>query len=574
MVKKLLLAAFPFIFIIGLSLFASQKLFNPLFYTSHDGEGHVIRLIEFNKALSDGQFPVRLAGRVNYGLSYPFFNFNYPLVYYTGNAIYTLGLSFIESFKALLFIAVLIGAFGVYFLVKRYCGVLSGFVSSFFYIFAPYTFLNMYVRADVAELLGLSFFIIFIVSIDSFVRSKRSYLFVVFAWSLLLLSHNITAAIGSIFGCIYFLLLLKNQKNKKSIFMKFVVVGFLVTLLTSFFWVPILFETQKTKLIELTEDYKHFFPTIQELIYSPWGFGPFKEGINPGKMSPQLGIVHSLVFLISIPILVLLLLKKKIDNKKIFLMTFLGIGLFSFFIASPFSEFLWDLLLPLRFVQIPWRLVGYVSISSSIFAGYLLYVIKNKKLKILVSVLLFILLLYASRNQIRVNQYISFNNPFENSLTYGPSTTSKDEHMPRHAPRIFEQPPEGDLFASTSGTFTREVWKSNYHKFSLNLTQDAEFRDNTSYFPGWEVYIDGKKATLLYAKDEYYRLRVLVPKGQHIVESRFGEPWYRMVANIVSIITFTCVVGLGILQCVLWQKQKKKDFPKLQKRSFPVKNAK
>ena len=52
--KYLLSGHFFFvILVLFLSLFASQKLFVDKFYTSHDGEGHVIRLIEFDQAISE-----------------------------------------------------------------------------------------------------------------------------------------------------------------------------------------------------------------------------------------------------------------------------------------------------------------------------------------------------------------------------------------------------------------------------------------------------------------------------------------------------------------------------------------
>ncbi len=572
--KKVFIFCLPLLIILIASLFASQKLFNPLFYTSHDGEGHVIRLIEFNKSLSDGQFPVRLAGRVNYGLSYPFFSFNYPLVYYGGELIHKLGYSFIESFKIISFLAVLLGGLSMYCLVKRHFGVFPGIVSSIFYMLAPYTLLNMYVRGDIAESLGLGFFALFLLSIDLFVHSKRHVGFVIFAWTCLILSHNITAAIGSGIGLLFFFMLIMKNRDRKKLLFEFVISGLLVTLLTAFFWVPVVFETTQTKLVQLTEDYTHFFPTLKELIYSPWGFGPFKEGVSPGKMSPQIGIVHSFIFVFSLFVVSFFVLFKKSTPDKNFILFFLIFGIICFFLASPFSLFIWDAFYPLRFVQLPWRLVGYIAISAAICVGYLLFLVKNKNIKYILGILLVALLLYTSRNQIRVNMYVPFHNPFETSLIYGPSTTSKDEHMPRHAPRVFETPPPGNLFASTSGTFKRDIWKSNYHKFTLDLSEGAEFRDNTSYFPGWEVYLDGEKVPVLYKNDEFYRLRITVPEGKHTVEAKFGETWYRLFADIVSLITFCCILIVAVIQCVLWQKQKTKNSKKLLTKSSSAKNAK
>lgn len=569
---KLFLKFLPIIVILLFAIFSSQKLINSEFYTSHDGEGHVIRLIEFDKGLRDGQFPVRLAGRINHGLSYPFFNFNYPLVYYAGETLHTLGFSFVDSFKLLLFFSVLLSGVGIYFLTKERFGILGGVISSIFTMLAPYTFLNMYVRGDVSESLGLSFFILLLLSIDKFIKNKSYVLSVVLVWSALLLSHNITALLGSIIACLYFLYLLLKQKEKKYLFVSFFVGGVITLLLTAFFWVPVLFETHLTKLVELTEDYKTFFPTFRELIYSPWGFGPFKEGVVPGEMSPQIGLLHLAVFIGAVCALIMRIIRRQTKEKDRFVLFFILLSCILFFLASPLSRILWDVFYPIRYIQIPWRLVGYITIACSVSAGFLVSLLPKTKTKVIGVFILILLLLYVTRNQIRVNMFVSFYNPFLSAQVYGPSTTSKDEHMPRFAPRIYNDlDAAGELFASTSGTFKRDIWKSNYHKFAVDTKQDAQFRDNTSYFPGWVGYVDGKEQKLLYKQDEFYRLRLRVPAGQHIVEFYFRETLYRKVSDILSLLTFC-----GIVMYVLWQNKilKKKDSKKLVTKSSAAKNAK
>lgn len=447
----------------------------------------------------------------------------------------------------------------MYFLTKTRFGVLGALTSSIFVMLAPYTFLNMYVRGDVSESLGLSLFILLLLAIDKFVFNKRNILFVVLVWSALILSHNITALLGSIFACFYFLCVLLQQKEKKKMLITFTAAGVAVLLLTSFFWVPVLVETQLTKLVELTEDYKMFFPTYKELVYSPWGFGPFKEGVVAGEMSPQIGLLHFLVFVISSFVVLLRIVVKKQSSRDKFVIFFLALSCVLFFFASPLSRVVWDVFYPIRYIQIPWRLVGYITIGCAISAGFLVSLLPSVKTKIVVVIFLLLILLYVTRNQIRVNMYVQFSNPFLSAQTYGPSTTSKDEHMPRLAPRIYHDPEtSGQLFASTSGTFKRLTWKSNYHKFSVDVNQAAQFRDNTSYFPGWVGYVDGNKEELLYRQDEFYRLRVSVPEGKHTVEFYFREIWYRKIANVVSLLSFGCIAVYSVIQCVTWTKKRKK----------------
>lgn len=557
LMKKILINKnLVFILLIFLfSLFASSKLFTNKFYTSHDGEGHVIRMIEFDQAFKDGQVPVRLAKKINYGLGYPFFNFNYPFIYYLGEGFHLLGLSEVASFKTLMVISVILGGLSLYFLTLAFFGKIGAFVSALFFIFAPYKFLNMYVRGNVAESVGLSLIPLLLFSLDYFIKGgKLKNIFLVAVLSILILSHNITAIIGVSLAIFYFIFKIINLKNKRKIIKDFIILLFLSLLLTTFFWLPVLTEARLTKISELTTDYKDFFPNFGELIYSPWGFGAYKQGEFPGKMSPQIGLVHQLMFVVALIILGFKFIKKtRLLEKDKILLFFVGLSFLSFFLSLSFSKFLWDNFYPLQLVQIPWRFVGYLTLGFSIAAGYFISELPlSQKPKVIIVFLLILLVIYANRNHIRVNQYVDFQNPFLKNQIYGPSTTSKDEHMPKLAPRIFEIPNQnGDIIPITSGTSKRTVWKSNYHQFLVNLKFDGEFRDNTSYFPGWVAQVDGKETKINYKKDEFVRLRIGVPKGQHKLEFFFKDQGLGLFADVVSLVTFLVLIFLTIKKCFL-----------------------
>ncbi|MFI5265185.1 MAG: 6-pyruvoyl-tetrahydropterin synthase-related protein [Candidatus Levyibacteriota bacterium] len=572
--KKFFLRIFPFLVILFFSLFACQKLFNSQFYTSHDGEGHVIRLIEFDNALSEGQFPVRFAKRINHGLGYPYFNFNYPFIYYLGVGLHHAGFSYVTAFKALMILSVLLSGFGMYLFCKKYFSTIASLTASIFYILAPYRLLVMYVRGSVAEEFALGLLPFLFLAVELLIEKKKgSFWFFIFILSVLITAHNITAFFATPFLVLYFFLRILRKREKKELIAKLVSVILLSGMLTAFFWFPALYEAPNTKLAELTQDYKLFFPSVSEIIYSPWGFGAYLQGNVPGKMSPQIGIIHVAIAVVAIILLCFRLFTKKREEKDNLFLGFILVALICFFLLFPTSLFIWDHAFYLQLVQHPWRLVGYIIMSTSIAAAYSISCIKNKKLAMACFVIIVAILLYTTRNMIRVNMYVPFRNPFDYSQVYGPSTTSKDEHMPRLAPRVYQDPnPNGDLIASTSGTVKRIVWRSTYHKFIVHLSKAADLRDNTSYFPGWKGYVDGRQVPLLYITDEFYRLRVHVPKGNHIVEFKYSEIWYRLIADILSLLTLFSIV---VILVVVWIKQKSsKKFQKKLKTAPNVKKTK
>ncbi|MBI4080652.1 MAG: hypothetical protein HY430_02665 [Candidatus Levybacteria bacterium] len=538
--------AIPLVLLFLFSLFASQKLLTDKFYTSHDGEGHVIRMIDFDEVFREGQIPVRIAKRIHYGLGYPFFTFNYPFVYYLGEAFHVSGLSYVSSFKALLVLSVIVGSVALYFFTLPFFGRIPAFASAFFIIFAPYKFLNMYVRGNVAESLGFAFIPLLLLAIERFIRNEKyKNALLISSISLLILSHNITAMVGVVLGVSYFVWRI-SKINKKPDFKNIAISVFSAVLITSFFWLPVVVETKVTKLSELASDYKDFFPTFQEVFYSPWGFGPYKPGFLPGKMSPQIGVMHEVFFVLAVAFFLIHLIKKQIREKERLFLFFIMVGAISLFLALPASKSLWEVFPPLRYVQLPWRFIGYVTLSCSVAAGYLISQIGKPRFQIVVFLLIVPILIYANRNHIRVNQYIDFHNPFLESETYSLSTTSRNEHMPKDAPQIFSKPnPNGDMPPS-AGVSTRTVWKSNYHKFIVNAASDIAFRDNTHFFPGWSAVVDGKTARIEADKDDFRRLRIPVPKGKHTVEFFFRETPYRLLADIVSLSTIMLLVARGL----------------------------
>ena len=68
--------------ILLLGAYCSRGIFSYHFFSTHDGDYHLARSYDAIEALSEGHFPLRWAGRLNYFCGAPIFNFFYPLIYY------------------------------------------------------------------------------------------------------------------------------------------------------------------------------------------------------------------------------------------------------------------------------------------------------------------------------------------------------------------------------------------------------------------------------------------------------------------------------------------------------------
>ncbi|EKD86798.1 MAG: hypothetical protein ACD_37C00140G0001, partial [uncultured bacterium] len=213
--------AFGFLSVLG--------LFSPGLPPTHDGEYHVLRFQQFHKALSDGIIYPRWAPDFNNGFGIPLFNYVYPLPNYFASFLHILGFSFIDSFKLNMIMASLIGSVFFYLWSRRFWGDLGGVVSSVFYTFSPYHFLDVYVRGSVGEVWSLGLFPGLLWSYSSLIETKKSIyvLLSVIFLTLLVYSHNILALVFFSFFLLYAAFLISNVKNKIHEVKKFAMIAIL-----------------------------------------------------------------------------------------------------------------------------------------------------------------------------------------------------------------------------------------------------------------------------------------------------------------------------------------------------------
>jgi hypothetical protein len=102
-----------------LTIPAVRSLFQPGGYTSHGLTHHIIRQVDMDRLISEGQFPPRWSGDLNRGYGYPLFLFNYPLPALLGEIFVKLGFSFVSSVKTVLFLSLIISTLGMYLFLPR-----------------------------------------------------------------------------------------------------------------------------------------------------------------------------------------------------------------------------------------------------------------------------------------------------------------------------------------------------------------------------------------------------------------------------------------------------------------------
>ncbi len=540
-----------------------KALFGGVFYTSHDGYTHTARIAQYVIALRDRQFPPRWAGTFNGGLGSPIFVFSYPLPYFVGSLLYNSGFSLTTAFKIMIGGGFLLSGIGMFLFLRELFDERASFIGSLFYLFAPYRFLNIYVRGSLSESIAFVFIPFVFWGILKLYKGANSYWVIVttFMLTFLLLSQNLVAAmfLPIIISTILLLWVLKPTRL-------FLLQGLLIVIgafgIASFSYFPVFFERKYLRFAELINYFKDHFVAWWQLIRSPWGYGFSLPGTAHDEMSFQIGLAHLIVIFGALVIFIYFLSKKQTILKKYLLQTLFFCGAIVFLIIAtilsldfPVVKTLWSIIPYLKTVDLPWRFLGIVVFTSSICAAWFVSYIRSK----IILIGLITVLLYANRNHIRVNQYLNYDDNeffhYQGSGTwlneYTPierNTTKFHGYTSRYA-FIDGQPQITDMI-SNSKNLTLQVVASDSSQIRLNIL----------YFPGWHISLDGRelvrgsefsvnqgRALRDDEVDDSGLILVKIPPGTHIVTAIFSETPLRTHGNMITVFSLLTLPVIAIL---------------------------
>lgn len=520
------------------SFLSIYSLSSPGLPPTHDGEYHVMRMHKFYKVLGEGTIYPRWAPDFNNGFGIPLFNYVYPLPNYVASFFHLLGFSFIESFKLNMAVASLIGSVFFFLWCRKYWGDLGGLVSSVFYTFSPYHFLDIYVRGSVGEVWSLALFPGLLWSFSSFCETgqKRLFLSSVILLLLLIMSHNILALVFFCFFLSYAIILILNTKNKKFYLSRLVLITIFGLSLSSPFWLPALYETKYVVGLNISSPIQHF-PELYKLIYSSWGYG-FSGQDGAGQMSFQIGIANVIAVLGGILLLF-------ISRKKEIIFFLLSFAFFLYLI-TPFSSWLWNAVPFSSFIQFPWRLLSVLILISSFLAGGLVdkSLFKNKIMQLVAAIFLIALsfgfgIRYAKApfHHIRNDNYYFTKSNFTdgtNSPGNAFNTIWFDKSLKKTRSKLVSRGDKTQIKIIES--------KSSLIKATMSASSPGKILANIAYFPGWKVYLNGRESKIRVSDKGLFEFDV--PRGDSLIEIKFQDTGIRRLSTFLSLTSIVLLLGL------------------------------
>jgi len=522
---------------------------------THDGADHVARIANFSQALSEGVIVPRWASNLNWGYGHPILMFLYPLSSYIGSFFHAVGFSYVDATKMVFALAFIASVLAMYLWVKTAFGKRAGFIAALLYGFAPYRFVDLYVRGAIGEHVAFIFPPLILFFLYKLATQRKNLLYGIglsVSMACFVLAHNAISLmflpIIGLYGVYLFFAEAKRSICFICTAVFFLLLGFG---LSSFFWMPAFFEGKYTLRDIVTQgEFGDRFVPWTWFFYSPWNYGQGNEFTKSIGIA-WIGIIASCI----------VILKTKEKSIRILITTGIVIFIASLFMMTSKSASIWNYVSLLQKFQFPWRFLSVSIFLSSMLGGisiaYLIERTNHQKRAIgnyIVIVFCIILVLTTIRmwkpKGYSVKPELFYSGIYE-------STTDTGESSPIWSVRFMEHRPTSPMeIASGSVSIIQGKRTTTVREYTVNVKEPAQLVENTLYFPGWKVYVDGVQTGVQY-QDPTYRglITFSVTEGEHLVRIVFENTKLRRVADMISLVSLG-VLGVTGLIVFLWKRKK------------------
>ena len=516
-IEKLIHKYLP-LMVLVLSIPAIWALFVRGYYGASD-DLHIGWLYEMDRVINMGKFPPRFVPDLSFGFGYPLFNFVFPLPFYLGEIFHKLGLSFVDSVKAVFVLSVPLSMYFMYKFLKEHTNDFLAMAGAVLYVYSPYRATDIYVRGAIGEIVAFIFppmIAYAMTKIGTTDKAKKWVGVLAFGTAGLILAHNIMAYMFIPFLALF--ALLYGKKSLKTIY------GFGLGLLISlYFWLPALTENKLMKYGTGTFNFIDHFPTLKQLVTPYFGYGASVPGPYDG-MSFFVGAVNILLIATAI---IFFRRMKPIVYWALFAITF------SVFLMNFRSTLLWSNIPYLPYFQFPWRFLSLTTFATSV----LVIVFDKFKFGKIIGIALIIVAIALNFNYFKphdflgradgyyINRYIPFPVASVEYLKTG------EEYL--RLPVATQVRP--DKISVNQGLDAT---------LNVDYAKETVFSYYKYYFPGWEVKIDGKRIETQVGAP-YGQIEFSVPQGKHRIEINFNETLFRGILNMVSLLS--AVVAITII---------------------------
>lgn len=506
----------------------------------HDATAHITYTYLFDRALRQGQLPVRWVEWVQNGDGQPLFNFYYPGLYYLVSIVRAVTPSLAVALKVTMVLLWWTGAVFVYAFLKRW-GRLPALLGAALFALSPYVILDAFVRAAYAEFAVIALAPGLFWACDRLLRLGRpgDALAVSAITGLMLITHLPGVVIFAPVCAAYVIYLLAtSQTTWRHLGTLALSVGLGVAL-AAFYIVPALTELPLVTANKMTTGYfdyqRHFVYPVQ-WVQRRWGFGASVEGPDDA-MSFELGVVQIGVLAAALGWAGAALAKRasRPAGDILFWLAVVGVALF---VMTEASNFLWRVTPPLSYLQFPWRCLMLMPFACAVLAARLLTLVRSRAVQAVIVMALVGVQYLAYRDHLGPATWIP-----RAAMNIDDPQWADTHQAGIHAfidrgftPAVARQESAahiGRWSAEGEGQIREVSLSDTAIALDLESAHGLRVTVHTPYFPGWRAWVDGRESGIAPVEPEGFPV-VEVPAGAHRLEVRFTNTRLRATANAIS----------------------------------------
>jgi len=551
--------------VIAFSLFAVLPLAGPdYFFKAHDAPHSVFFLTEFDAALRDGVWYPGWGTDQALGYGYPTFVYYSPLAYYLAEGFHLLGATKVAAVKWTWALATVGAGLAMYAYGRRVLGRQRGLLAAVVYVYIPYHLVDIYVRAALAEYCAFVWMPLALLAFHRLQEepTARRLAQAGLSYGALWLTHNVTTLAFTPLLAAYVLCRLLSRREGVDAWKG--VAGRGLAALVASLWgmgiaaallLPNLLERSyinQEQWVRAGYGYAQHFVYPSQLLSGSWGYGAAGPGPVDG-MSFQLGAMAVILAAGAVAGG----LRRSPPERRLILF-YAGVTLLLLFLMLWISLPLWDRLPIAALIQFPWRFLSLTAVTLSALAGMAWAGTSHARLGGPLLVLLVVVALASYRYTLP--EYTPVPEMAEGPLLVlefeteypdmvGMTAWTREQPSPSGSallPQYLAGEPLVTAEALAPGASV-EMIRAAGASDELWVRSEAgtALRFFTYYFPGWRVYVDGRRLdeSALRPETAYGLLTVDIPAGEHRVLLRWGDTPLRLAGKALTLACLAVAVG-------------------------------
>lgn len=535
MLKKILRIDYIFVCILVLASFllVADLFFNKGQLAAYDAEVHIRNIVAVYNAFLQGEVRVMWAdGIANYGMPFPLIS--QQLTMYLGAFFLLLTKNIVFSYSAVYFVGAVISTILFYAFLRFYFKPEAAFIGAFLFNLEPYRIINIYIRGAQPEFFASSFILLLLIGIFLLPHrhSLMGFVAITSGSFFLALTHPIMFIVGAFLFVPYFIFNLFHARNRVR-YCLLVALSFILGIgMAGYYLLPLKFEV---KYLYFGQGANHFLPghflSLNNYLDPSWYYFTADAIFTRGHFLKVDWLETGIICIGILFFLWQVFFKKarKIDTLAFAVM----VGIIIVFFTIDFSTFLYQRIPLLGEIQHQWRLLSVLIFIPPIILAYLVDKLQKKGMIVIFGLLILIAIirfpqLYGKNYTVFENSYYGFTPENVYAVIMNTVWTGETRDYPIKPNKI-------DIIEG-NGEILDKVVKNSSRNYTVMAKTPLRLVDYTFYFPGWNVYVDGRKTDIEF-QDQKYRgvITYQVPVGRHAVTVIFENTKIRILGYGVSI---------------------------------------